>query len=120
MMKTKIAQPPSFDWSTLPVELFRGPGLSFPIGMNLLVSPAFNATVLNATTSFVRDYTGHPLLDAEEDSFPILLTTSIVNRADNKTIKLNSNTLVFQMNFICGSERLVVFTLGQSSPRVLH
>ena len=109
-MKTKIQQP-NFDWSRLPLEMFRGPNLSFPVSMEILVAPSFDATVLTAVNSFVDDFTGHPILDAEYDSFQTVILDSTTDPEGN-IHKLKPNNFGLRMKYICEAEKVVFLTVG--------
>jgi hypothetical protein len=112
MLKTKIHPPKKFDWSGLSIEMFRGPSLSFPISMEILIAPSFNSTVLSAVNAFVEDFSGHPILDAEDDSFE----TSMIDFAtepDGTIHELDQNSFGLRMTYICEAEKVVLLTLGK-------
>ena len=103
--------PARFDWSKLPLALFRGPGLSFPVSMSILIAPSFNTLVINAANCFVQDFTGHKILDADNDSFPIEIMES-TTEPDGTIHKLRENSFGLRMKYICEAEKTVVLTLG--------
>ena len=51
MTKAKNFQ---FDWRTLPFEQWRGPGLSFPIAVDLIMVPEFDELVIAAVDTFPK------------------------------------------------------------------
>ena len=105
-------QLPTFDWSKIDIESFRGPGLSFPLEIELVVAPSFGERVIGAMASFRKYYGGYQLLDPEEDGFQTRIESSIWNTANNRKEALETNDLAIRMRFICDYQRVVIIALG--------
>jgi hypothetical protein len=122
-IKTSIKGPklPSFNWTTIDPEVFRGPNLSFPIKTTLIIAPSFNLTVLGAMTSFQKYFKGSNILDADNEGFPVKIRDQVIDADTEEATVLTENDLAIRMNFICKYERIVVLSLGLSNePQVWH
>lgn len=113
MTKKRIRQPQRFDWSMLEIEMFRGPNLSFPTSMDIVVAPSFNLRVLSAASAFIEDFTGHSLLDEEGDSFEMSTVESIIDM-DGTAHILDENSFGLHMKYMCGTEKLLLLPLGKN------
>ena len=112
-MRVKIAQPqlPVFDWSSVDPESFRGPGLSFPTSIELIVAPSFNERVMGAMASFRTYYGNRFLLDPEGDGFQTQIRNHITSHL-GKIEHLGESDLAIRMKFICNYRRVVIITIG--------
>ncbi len=114
--KAKIIQPifPTFDWSKINIESFRGPDLTFPSTIHLVVAPSFNEYVIGAMASF-REYYGKSwVLDPEEDGFQTHIKQYISNNENNEKQILSENDLAIVMKFIDNYERILIITMGNT------
>jgi len=101
-----------YDWTHLDPELFRGPELSFPIKIDLLMAPMFNATVISAVDSFEQHFLGS-YLDPEYEGFLPIIMDQIAD-IDGFTRTLTERDLGLRMHYICGTIRVLLLSLGQS------
>lgn len=111
MQKPKIIQAelPKFNWSAVSPESFRGPGLSFPISVELVMAPTFNVKVLGAAQSFLRYFEGS-ILDPEDDGFEVNLANTV--KYGDTLHTLHEADLCLKMTFICGYTRMLILTVG--------
>ncbi len=100
---------PEFSWNWFDSELLRGPGLSFPVTVNIKIGPRFGLLVMAAVKSFREAY-GSAFIDPEED-----LTSSIGNNVcmaeENDVIELNEHDMALELTYIDGATRLLVLHL---------
>ena len=104
--------PPRFDWGKIDPETYRGPSLSFPIKVELVMGPAFDEKVIDASRDFSRYYAGSELLDAESDGFNPQIQTTMEDD-DGDTVELEANDLGIRLHYICGGTKVIILSINK-------
>jgi len=111
MTQLKIAQNPlpKFAWENIDPEFFRGPELSFPTSIDILMAKAFNTLVISATDSFEEYFMGS-YLDPECEGFTPVILDQITD-AGGFTRVLGEGDLGLRMHYMCGTTKILILNL---------
>ena len=63
-----MIEDPEYDWEDIDIELFRGPGLSYPISIQVMLSPSFTLEAMSAAKGFGRYFQGS-IIDTDVEGF---------------------------------------------------
>jgi hypothetical protein len=101
----------TFDWDSLDPEYWRGPGLSFPVAVELVIAPECNELVIAATDTFPK----LQLVDINDVSVHILHPWERGDDAPQPFGMIGESELGLRLIYIEGEERDYVLKLRDGS-----
>ena len=95
---------PGLDWSSVNIEQFRGEDLSFPIDVQIIISPAFILFTLGSVRNFLQFFKNTPL--EPEDGFSFKYQDEVHHSTGSEALK--PTDIALALTYIDGTESTLV------------